>query len=179
MLEKYGVEMIGANAQAIAKAEERDQFKVAMEEIGLEVCNGETVHGIEEAREAIGRIGLPCVVRPSFTLGSWMFVDSPIPELRVPWAVFLPTSLTLAAVCIFVVRLAVNAQRSPIDTGQEGLAGEIGRVTSSLDPEGKVFVHGELWNAASASGPIAEGTRIRVVQVKEMQLTVEPAEKRS
>ncbi|MBC8873422.1 MAG: carbamoyl-phosphate synthase large subunit [Planctomycetes bacterium] len=69
VLEKFGVKMIGANAKVIAKAEERDQFKVAMESIGLEVCPGETVHTIEEAREAVKNTGLPCVVRPSFTLG--------------------------------------------------------------------------------------------------------------
>ncbi|MEZ6103614.1 MAG: carbamoyl-phosphate synthase large subunit [Pirellulaceae bacterium] len=69
VLEKYGVEMIGANAAVIAKAEERDQFKAAMEKIGLEVCRGDTVHSIQEARVVLKQIGLPCVVRPSFTLG--------------------------------------------------------------------------------------------------------------
>ncbi len=69
VLDKYKVEMIGANAAVIAKAEERDQFKVAMEKIGLEVCRGETVHNIDEARAVVKKIGLPCVVRPSFTLG--------------------------------------------------------------------------------------------------------------
>jgi len=69
VLEKYGVEMIGATAAVIAKAEERDQFKAAMERIGLEVCRGETVGGLDEARRVIRDIGLPCVVRPSFTLG--------------------------------------------------------------------------------------------------------------
>ena len=69
VLERYGVEMIGANAQVIAKAEERDQFKAAMERIGLEVCRGETVTSLEEARRVVAEIGLPCVVRPSFTLG--------------------------------------------------------------------------------------------------------------
>ncbi len=69
VLEKFGVEMIGANATVIAKAEERNQFKAAMERIGLEVCRGETVANLEEARRAVAAIGLPCVVRPSFTLG--------------------------------------------------------------------------------------------------------------
>ncbi len=64
VLEKYNVEMIGANAKVIAKAEERDQFKKAMERIGLEVCLGETVHNIDEARRVLRDIGLPCVVRP-------------------------------------------------------------------------------------------------------------------
>ncbi|MFH1265005.1 MAG: carbamoyl-phosphate synthase large subunit [Planctomycetota bacterium] len=69
VLKKYGVEMIGANAKVIAKAEGRDQFKKAMERIGLEVCRGETVRNLEAAQRVIAEIGLPCVVRPSFTLG--------------------------------------------------------------------------------------------------------------
>src|SRR4051794_16149994 len=69
VLEKYGVEMIGAKADVIRKAEERELFKQAMEKIGLEVCLGRTVHTIEEARRALDLVGLPAVVRPSFTLG--------------------------------------------------------------------------------------------------------------
>lgn len=69
VLEKYGVEMIGANAAVIAKAEERDQFKVAMEKIGLDVCKGFTVNTLDEARAALKEVGLPAVVRPSFTMG--------------------------------------------------------------------------------------------------------------
>ena len=61
--------MLGANAAVIAKAEEREQFKVAMENIGLGICNGKTVQTLEEARKLIDEIGLPCVVRPSFTMG--------------------------------------------------------------------------------------------------------------
>jgi len=69
VLQKYDVEMIGADAAVIAKAEERDQFKSAMEKIGLEVCRGETVGSMEDARRVMQEIGLPCVIRPSFTLG--------------------------------------------------------------------------------------------------------------
>ena len=69
VLEKYDVEMIGAKADVIAKAEEREKFQVAMDNIGLEVCNGKIVHSLDEARGLIDEIGLPCVVRPSFTLG--------------------------------------------------------------------------------------------------------------
>lgn len=69
VLEKFSVEMIGANPAVIAKAEERDQFKKAMEKIGLEVCKGVVVHTVDEARGVLDEIGLPCVVRPSFTLG--------------------------------------------------------------------------------------------------------------
>lgn len=69
VLEKYGVEMIGANAAVIAKAEEREQFKAAMEKIGLDTCKGHTVKTLEHAREALQDVGLPAVVRPSFTMG--------------------------------------------------------------------------------------------------------------
>src|SRR5947199_921036 len=69
VLDRYGVEMIGANAAVIAKAEEREQFKAAMEKIGLECCRGETVKSVEYARTVLDFVGLPAVVRPSFTLG--------------------------------------------------------------------------------------------------------------
>jgi len=69
VLEKYNVEMIGAKPHVIDKAETRHQFKEAMERIGLEVCRGDTVNTVEEARKLLDVVGLPAVVRPSFTLG--------------------------------------------------------------------------------------------------------------
>ena len=69
VLEKYGVEMIAANAKVIAKAEGRDQFKEAMEKIGLDVCKGFTVGNLVDARAALAEVGLPAIVRPSFTMG--------------------------------------------------------------------------------------------------------------
>jgi carbamoyl-phosphate synthase large subunit len=68
ILEKYGVEMIGARPDVIEKAEERELFKRAMHKIGLDVCRGKTVHNWEEAQQVVQEIGLPCVIRPSFTL---------------------------------------------------------------------------------------------------------------
>jgi len=70
ILGQYGVEMIGANAQAIAKGEDRELFKQAMIKIGLDVAKSRTVHSQEEARAAADEIGLyPLIIRPSFTLG--------------------------------------------------------------------------------------------------------------
>ncbi|MBS0210917.1 MAG: carbamoyl-phosphate synthase large subunit [Planctomycetes bacterium] len=69
VLEKFGVEMIGARPDVIAKAEDRALFKKAMEKIGLEVCRGRTVYSMDEAREVMQEIGLPIVIRPSFTMG--------------------------------------------------------------------------------------------------------------
>jgi carbamoyl-phosphate synthase large subunit len=69
ILEKYGVEMIGANQEAIRKAEDRELFKKAMRRIGLEVPPSGFAHNLQEAGEVVGHIGLPAVIRPSFTLG--------------------------------------------------------------------------------------------------------------
>ncbi len=69
VLEKYGVEMIGASREAIDMAEDREQFRVAMQDIGLEVAHSAIVHDMEEAREVQKTIGYPAIIRPSFTLG--------------------------------------------------------------------------------------------------------------
>ena len=69
VLEKYGVEMIGAKEEVIKRAEERDTFKQIMLSIGLDVPRSHTVHTMEEAREAVKDIGLPIIIRASFTLG--------------------------------------------------------------------------------------------------------------
>ena len=92
----------------------------------------------------------------------------------VPLGVILPTSITLALFCALVVRMAVKAQRVRVGTGVEGLAAEIGSVTETLEPEGKIFIHGEIWDASSTGDPIPRGTRVKVVRVDEMRLTVEP-----
>jgi len=69
VLEKYGVELLGANVSAIRKAEDRELFKQAMEKIGLGVCRGRTARTLEEADAAAAEIGFPIVLRPSFTMG--------------------------------------------------------------------------------------------------------------
>ena len=69
VLKKYGVEMIGARAEAIQRGEDREQFKSTMEKIGLDTCRGRLVKSLPEAREILSEIGLPAVIRPSFTLG--------------------------------------------------------------------------------------------------------------
>jgi membrane-bound serine protease (ClpP class) len=104
-----------------------------------------------------------------------MLFRGPIPELRLHLLVVLPASLTLAAACTLAVRLAVRAVRAPVATGVEGLQGEIGTAVSDLAPEGKVFVHGEIWDAVSAAGLVSKDTRVRIVRVEAMRLTVEPA----
>ena len=69
VLEKYGVELIGADYKAIKKAEDREEFKEAIEKIGLEVPRSGLAYNMEEARSVSREIGFPLIIRPSFTLG--------------------------------------------------------------------------------------------------------------
>ena len=69
ILDRYGVELIGADAEAIATAEDREQFKVAMQEIGLAVPRSGIAHTMDEARTVVAEIGLPVVIRPAYILG--------------------------------------------------------------------------------------------------------------
>jgi membrane-bound serine protease (ClpP class) len=67
----------------------------------------------------------------------------------------------------------VRARRNKIETGVEAMIGEVGAAVTPLAPEGKVFVHGEYWNAVS-SQPAPAGARVRVVAMEKLKLTVEP-----
>ena len=69
VLKKHGVEMIGANADAIDKAEDRERFDKAMKSIGLECPRASIAHSMEEAFQVLDSIGFPCIIRPSFTMG--------------------------------------------------------------------------------------------------------------
>src|SRR5262245_52232654 len=69
VLDKYGVEMIGASKEAIDKAEDREKFKKAMTKIGLASARSSLVHSLEEALQVQAGLGFPVVIRPSFTLG--------------------------------------------------------------------------------------------------------------
>ncbi|GLQ06276.1 carbamoyl-phosphate synthase large subunit [Sneathiella chinensis] len=68
-LERLGVKLIGANEEAIAKAEDRDKFRTAMQKIGLDMPKSAVAHSMEEAWQALEEVHLPCIIRPSFTLG--------------------------------------------------------------------------------------------------------------
>jgi len=68
-LDRLGIELIGANAQAIEKAEDRLKFRQAMDKIGLESPRSAIAHSLDEALEALEHVGLPAIIRPSFTLG--------------------------------------------------------------------------------------------------------------
>ena len=69
VLDKFDVEMIGATPEAIIKAEGRQEFREAMENIGLNCCRSKLAYSMTDARAALDEIGLPCVIRPGFTMG--------------------------------------------------------------------------------------------------------------
>jgi len=69
VLEKYGIEMIGATREAIDKAEDRDLFRQAMKKIGLDMPKSAIAHSLEEAQQVQAQLGFPTIIRPSFTMG--------------------------------------------------------------------------------------------------------------
>ena len=69
VLDEYNVEMIGAKAEVIRKAEDRDLFRAAMKSCGLATARSRVAHTLDEARRSLAEIGLPCVIRPGFTMG--------------------------------------------------------------------------------------------------------------
>ncbi len=69
VLEKYKVELIGANVEAIQRAEDREEFKVAMDEVGIETARGGFANTLDEADKVIEDIPFPVIIRPSFTMG--------------------------------------------------------------------------------------------------------------
>jgi membrane-bound serine protease (ClpP class) len=107
------------------------------------------------------------------TLGGLFLVDAPIPEMRVHLATALAVSIPLGLITAFLMTIAVRARRNKVVTGEQGLIGEIGITQTALVPSGKVFVHGELWDAVSAV-PVPAGERIVVRQVDGLTLRVDP-----
>lgn len=106
------------------------------------------------------------------TLGSLMLIDSPYSFLRISTAVVLPTVFATAAIVVFLVTLVIRAHARRSIAGQEGLIGMIGTAETDIMPEGKVFVHGEIWNAHSADS-VKKGDPVKITKVEGMMLTVE------
>lgn len=106
-------------------------------------------------------------------LGAMLLIDSPMPEMRIRFATAAALAIPFAAITIFLVSLVVRARRNKVVTGSAGMLGEEGIVVAPLGPEGKVFVHGEYWDAVADSA-LPEGARVRVTGVDKLKLTVEP-----
>ncbi len=107
------------------------------------------------------------------TIGGLLLVDSPIPEMRVHLVTALAVSVPLGIITAFLMSIALKARRNKVVTGVQGLVGETGVAQTALSPQGKVFVHGELWDAI-ASSSLPAGQLVVVRQVDGLILQVEP-----
>jgi membrane-bound serine protease (ClpP class) len=125
---------------------------------------------LEAAITSHGILGLGGIV--SMIAGASMLVEGPIPELRIHTATTIAVTLPLAAIMIFLLRLAIASRKMKTITGEEGMIGEAGVAKSDIHFNGKVFVHGEFWNASSAT-PIPAGSPVRVVKVQGLKVEVE------
>ncbi len=108
----------------------------------------------------------------SLLLGSLMLFEAPTADMKLSLRVVLPTVILISGFFVAVASLVFRAQISKPATGSMGLVGEIGVVKKALTPEGKVFVHGELWNAR-AKEPLDQNVKVRVVKVVNLILEVE------
>lgn len=108
----------------------------------------------------------------SMLLGSIMLFESPLPFLRLSWMVMIPTVLITTTFFALIATLAFKAWIRKPEAGARGLVGEIGEARSQIDPEGKVFVHGEIWNAYSEE-VIEQGEKVRVLEVAGLRVKVE------
>ncbi len=111
----------------------------------------------------------------SLLLGSLLMFKDTDPDMGLSLKVLLPTIILISGFFVFVAGLVFRAQMSKPRTGTKGLVGEIGIVKQALTPEGKVFVHGELWNAR-AQEEIDENAKVRVINVVNLMLEVELAD---
>jgi membrane-bound serine protease (ClpP class) len=107
------------------------------------------------------------------TLGGLLLVDSPIPEMRVHLLTALAVSIPLGVITAFLMTMALKARRNKAVTGVEGMVGETGIAQTALCPRGKIFVHGELWDAVSSTD-IPAGESVVVRRVDGLLLQVEP-----
>lgn len=108
----------------------------------------------------------------SLLLGSMMLFENSAPGLGLSWTVFVPTVVIVSAFFVAVAGIVFKAQVTKPRTGEKGLIGEIGVAKTDIKTEGKVFVHGELWNATSKD-IIEQGKKVRVAKVVNLVLEVE------
>ncbi len=106
------------------------------------------------------------------TLGGLLLVDGPIPQMRVNLWTAIGVSVPLGAITVFLMTIALRARRNKVVTGEQGMIGAIGEARTDIDPEGKVFVLGELWNA-HATKRVPMGDHVVVRKVEGLELEVE------
>jgi membrane-bound serine protease (ClpP class) len=118
---------------------------------------------------SFGILGVGGIV--AFVLGSLFLFDTPESELAVDRSIILTAALCVSAFMLFIGTLAVRTWRQQPVSGREGLIGEVGEVRVRLAPRGKVWLHGEYWNAESDE-EIEVGQKVRVVSLNRLVLRV-------
>lgn len=108
----------------------------------------------------------------AMVLGALLLIQGP-PDIRIHLSTALAVTLPFAGITIFLLALVLKARRAKVATGTAGMIGEVGTAYTDLNPEGKVFVHGEFWDA-EATVPVKASTRVRVIGVDGLTLRVEP-----
>jgi membrane-bound serine protease (ClpP class) len=108
----------------------------------------------------------------AIVLGSMMLVNTPELPLAVSWKVIVPVVAATAGIFVFAISAGIRAQLRPPATGSEGLIGQLGQARTPIDPEGQVFVHGEIWHAVAEDGRIGTGDRVQIVGVAGLTLHV-------
>jgi membrane-bound serine protease (ClpP class) len=119
-----------------------------------------------------GVLGIGGIV--TLTLGGLLLVDAPIPEMRVHLITALAVSIPLGVITVFLMSIALKARANKVVTGVQGLVGEVGMAQTALAPQGKVFIHGEIWDATSSVN-LSPGQPVVVRKVEGLQLQVDPA----
>ena len=115
----------------------------------------------------------------SMSLGSLMLFDTPVPFYKVSLSVIIPAVLTTLAFFIFAVGFALKAQRKKPTTGSQGMIGEVGVVPDKINPEGRIKVHGEIWQAESETS-IKPKEKVIVLKVLAgLILLVEPYQRKT
>lgn len=125
--------------------------------------------------QGFGMLGVGGII--SFILGSIMLIKAPIPEMRPAMSIIISIAVAFATISIFLTYKVIQAMKQKPDTGVESLKNEIGVAKTDIGSAGgKVFVHGEWWNAVSASGgTIPAGSNVAIVSIEGFELKVKKA----
>lgn len=124
---------------------------------------------IEAFTPTFGAFTLAGIV--AFVFGSTILFNQPHEFLRVSLKLIIPVAVSLGLISTFLVTLAIKAQRRKRISGSEGLVGQTGFARTSISPEGKIFIHGEIWDAQSDQ-KIKKGEKVVIEKVEGLKLIV-------
>lgn len=134
---------------------------------------GATLFVLETKFTSHGVLGIGGTI--ALILGALLLINGP-PEVRIRLSTALAVCLPFAAITMFLMTMVLKAHRNKAILSSGGVLDEIGEARTPLSPSGKVFVHGEYWDAVS-SAPVEQGASVRVTGIDGLKLKVEPQRK--